>query len=225
MSTVEQRIKPLVAGDKLTREEFLRRWEAMPEVKRAELVGGIVYMPSPVSRQHAVTENLLGTWVGVYSAHTPGCEAGNNATWHMLRDAPQPDIDLRILPEYGGRSRMEGRFPRGTPELLSEVCLSSTAYDLHQKKDLYREAGVNEYVAVLLWEQEVRWHQLVDDAYHTLAAGPDGIIRSVIFPGLWLDVPALLAADASRVLATLQRGLLSSEHTAFIARLAAQRRP
>src|SRR5438477_8288659 len=102
MATVEEAIEPLIAGDRMTRDEFLRRWEAMPHVKRAELIGGIVYMPSPLSRKHGVTDTHVGAWLGVYVASTPGCEAGSNATWLMLEDSPQPDHDLRILPEYGG---------------------------------------------------------------------------------------------------------------------------
>ena len=42
------RILPLEHGDHLTREEFERRYEAMPHVRKAELIEGVVYMPSPV---------------------------------------------------------------------------------------------------------------------------------------------------------------------------------
>src|SRR3989442_193806 len=139
MSAVEQM---LVAGDKLSREEFLRRWEAMPHVKRAELIGGIVYMPTPLSRDHGVVDTRADAWLAVYAAFTPGCEAGANTTWLMEEDAPQPDVHLWILPEYGGQARLQGLYPGGAPELATEVCRSSTAYDLHQKKDLYRSAGV-----------------------------------------------------------------------------------
>ena len=121
MATAEQATEPLVAGDRLTREEFLRRWEAMPNLKRAELIGGVVYIPSALRRVHAVMENDLSGWLAVYRAFTPGCEAGNNATWKMLRDSPQPDIDLRILPECGGQSGMDGPFAKGAPELLAEL--------------------------------------------------------------------------------------------------------
>jgi Uma2 family endonuclease len=223
MSTVEQDVAPLERGDKLSRDEFLRRWEAMPHVKRAELIGGIVYMPSPLSRKHGVTDTRLITWVGTYAASTPGCEAGNNATWLMLEDAPQPDSDLRILPEYGGQSGMEGPYAQGAPELTAEVCLSSTSYDLHQKLNLYQEAGVKEYVAVLLREREVRWHRLVDGAYQLLPSDADGVIRSVVFPGLWLHVRALLDGNMAQVLATLTQGLNTPEHTAFVAQLAQRR--
>ena len=154
MSTVEQEVPPLVAGDFLSRAEFLRRWEAMPQVKRAELIRGVVYMPSPVSWQHGDVEQNLGGWLMAYKIATPGCAGANNATWLMGEgNAPQPDVSLRIRPEYGGPSRMSGRFPSGAPEFLAEVCLSRTAYDLHQKLEVYREAGVQEYLAVLVQEE------------------------------------------------------------------------
>jgi hypothetical protein len=220
VATVVSEIPVLVAGDKLTRDEFMRRWDAMPHLKRAELIGGIVYMPSPLSRPHGDFDSSLGGWLWVYSAATPGCEAGGNATWLMTKeDSPQPDCDLRILPEYGGQSRMEGDYSAGAPELLAEVCLSSTSYDLNQKYDLYEKAGVQEYVAVLLREREVRWHRLIDSKFQVMTPGNDGILRSAVFPGLWLDPAALLAKDKQRILAVLQQGLQSPEHAAFVAEL------
>src|ERR1700681_447927 len=116
MSTVEQEIPPLVRGDKLTRDEFLRRWEAMPKVKFAELIGGIVYMPSPLSRGHGVPDTRVACWLGTYAAFTPGCEAANNVTWLMREDSPQPDVYLRLLPEHGGQSRNAGPYAEGAPE-------------------------------------------------------------------------------------------------------------
>ena len=137
----------LICGDYMSRDEFLRRWEAMPQVKRAELIRGVVYMPSPVSWQHGDTEQNVAGWLAVYKASTAGCAGANNATWLMgEEDAPQPDTSLRILPEYGGQSRMEGQYAAGAPEFLAEVCISSTAYDLHQKLEVYQEAGVREYL-------------------------------------------------------------------------------
>jgi Uma2 family endonuclease len=219
MATVGQDIPPLVPGEKLSRDEFLRRWEAMPQVKKAELIGGIVYMPSPLSIAHGVMDNHISVFVGVYAASTPGCQAGNNATWLMLEDSPQPDTYLRIRPEHGGKSGMEGPYAKGAPEFVAETCLSRTAYDLHQKLDLYQEAGVNEYLAVLLHEREVRWHRLVEGVYQVVPVPEDGILRSVVFPGLWLHAPALLDGNMAQVLATLTLGLNSPEHTAFVARL------
>ncbi|HZY87772.1 MAG TPA: Uma2 family endonuclease [Gemmataceae bacterium] len=223
MATVGQEVPPLVPGDFLSRDEFLRRWEAMPHVKRAELIGGVVYMPSPVSMLHGDTEHHVGTWLGVYEASTPGCRGSNNATWLMGEEAPQPDLSLRVLPEYGGQSAMQGRYASGAPEFLAEVCISSTAFDLHQKLELYQEAGVREYLAVLMREREVRWHRLAGDFFSVVPAPTDGVYRSTMFPGLWLDAPALLAGDLARVLAVLGEGTRSPEHAAFVAQLAARR--
>jgi Uma2 family endonuclease len=225
MATIDQGVPPLVAGDFLSRDEFLRRWESMPQVKRAELIRGIVYMPpSPLSWEHGGTENDVSTWLGVYKAATPGCDAANNATWLMEDDSsPQPDTSLRILPEYGGQSRMEGRYPSGAPEFLAEICLSSTAYDLHQKLELYQDSGVQEYLAVLMREREIRWHRLAGGRFEIVPAPADGVYRSAVLPGLWLDAPALLAGDLSRVLAVLQVGIQSPEHQAFVEQLRARR--
>jgi len=215
--------QPLVAGQRLKREEFLRRWEAMPEVKLAELIGGLVYMASPVSSTHATHDTLLINWLGHYAIRTPGCQAGNNRTWLMLEDAPQPDADLRILPEYGGQSGVEGEYGAGAPELAAEVCLSSASYDLGPKLELYRAAGVQEYVAVVLGESRVLWRRLVAGAYVDLEAGADGLVRSVVFPGLWLDPQALVDLNGARVLDVLDQGLKSREHQEFADALAARR--
>jgi Uma2 family endonuclease len=198
------------------------RWEAMPEVKKAELIGGIVYMPSPLTPRHARADNRVHTWLGHYAAYTPGSEAGDNATWYLLDDAPQPDAYLRILPECGGSSTEEGGYGSGAPELVAEICLSSTSYDLHQKMELYQKAGVPEYLAVLLREREVRWHRLIEDSYQLLRPGRDGVIRSVEFPGLWLEERPFLEGNMVRVLETLQQGLNSPDHVEFVKRLAAK---
>ena len=223
MPTVAERIPPLVAGDRLTREEFLRRWEAMPRVKKAELIGGVVYIPSPVRLDHGESHSDIAAWLGVYAASTTGCRGGKNATWYMLKDAPQPDGHLRILPEYGGQSDIEDGYGQGAPELAAEISLSSTAYDLHQKMELYRKADVLEYVTVLVWEQEVRWHRLVNGVYEQMPLPTDGILRSGVFPGLWLNVPALLGGDMAQVLTTVQQGIQSPEHAAFVEELARKR--
>jgi hypothetical protein len=216
---VAQRIPPLVPGDKLTRAEFLRRWEAHPEIKNAELLGGIVYMPSPVSVEHGDMDGDVGGWLSVYRAATPGTACGHNTTSFLLGDTPQPDINLRILPDYGGSSRVEGNYLHGISELLAEICHSSASYDLHVKLELYQAAKIPEYLAILLYEQEVRWHVLVNGQYQLLSPDADGRVRSRIFPGLWLDGTALLAGNLQQVLVRLQEGLCSPEHQRFVAEL------
>ena len=225
MATItEQRVPPLRAGDQLTREEFLRRWEAHPRIKLAELIGGTVYMPSPVSVDHGGSDSHVGTWLGVYHAFTPGTASERNTTSFMLDGTPQPDLNLRLLPECGGGSWVEEKYLHGVPELVAEVCASTASYDLHQKYDLYQSAGVPEYLAVVVFEQEIRWHVLAEGRYQLLSPDADGLYRSRNFPGLWLDGQALLSGNLRQVLDRLQDGLRSPEHGRFIADLAARRK-
>jgi hypothetical protein len=223
MSIAERATPPLRRGQRLTVQEFLRRWEAMPDLKFAELIDGVVYMPSPVTADHGLEDLSIATWLGNYMANTPGCRAGSQATWLMLESAPQPDSYLWILPEFGGQSGIQGKYHIGAPELAAEICLSSAAYDLSIKKDLYQTAGVCEYVAILVEEQEVRWHRLVSDRYQLCRPHARGVFRSEEFPGLWLDVPALWKQDLARLLRTLERGLESRAHAAFVKRLASRK--
>jgi Uma2 family endonuclease len=219
-TVVEQCVAPLQAGDKLTRAEFLRRWEADPTIKKAELLRGMVYMPSPVSVTHGVRDGNIGGWLQVYSAFTPGTESGHNITSFLLDETPQPDVNLRILREYGGASWEEGKFLHGIPELLAEVSASSASYDLHVKLEIYEEAQVPEYLVVLLHEREIRWHVLVAGKYELWQPGADGVWRSRVFPGLWLDGAALLAGNMLQVLSKLQEGCNSPEHRTFVEELA-----
>lgn len=221
---IDERVPPLAAGDRLTREEFLKRWNAHPEIKLAELIGGIVYMPSPVKLEHGSVESDVGLWLGNYRVATPGTDGGHNTTAFLLDDTPQPDLHLRILPECGGSSRAEEGYLAGVPEFLAEICLSSAAFDLHEKYDLYEAAGVPEYLAVLRYEREIRWHRLIEGKYQLQPADADGLWRSRVFPGLWLDGDALLARDMPTVLRCLQEGLRSAEHERFVEQLAARRR-
>lgn len=219
MTAIATDLPVLETGDKLTLDEFLRRWEAMPHIKKAELIGGIVYMPSPTGIQHAGADGEVGTWLGSYSAHTRGTNYAHGATTILEGNSPQPDCLLRLLPEAGGRTRTEGVLLHGAPELVAEISGSSASYDLHLKKDLYERQGVDEYLVVLLYEQEIRWHRLEEGNYRIVPPDKDGVWRSTAFPGLWLDGKALLAGDLAKVLAVLQSGLDSPEHAEFVERL------
>lgn len=222
---IEQRVPPLTAGDQLTREEFLRRWEADPRIKRAELIEGTVYMPSPVSVDHGKMERWISAWLLIYQAATPGTDGENNTTSFMLEETPQPDLNLRLLPDYGGGSWVEeDGYLHGVPELLAEVCVTTASYDLNQKYRLYQSAGVPEYLAVVTFEQEIHWHVLIDGRYEPLPPDADGLWRSRVFPGLWLDGQALLSGNVRQVLARLQEGLRSPEHERFVADLAARQK-
>ena len=103
---------------------------------------------------------------------------------------------------------------------MAETCVSSTAYDLHQKLKVYEKKGVKEYLAVLMQEQEVRWHRLIDGEFHVMPLPSDGVYRSHVIPGLWLAAAALLAGNLTRVLAVLQEGISSPEHQKFVKKLA-----
>ncbi len=223
MSLTAPIVPLLAAGEKVSREEFLRRWEALPQLKRAELLEGVVYLPSPMTVTHGSNEGLVTYWSMHYSVHTPGCEAGTNATWLMLEDAPQPDCYLRIRPDYGGQSGLERGLGKGAPELVVEVSLSSASYDLGPKLRLYRSAGVLEYITVLLTEGQVIWRRLVAGNYAPIEPDSRGLLRSVVFPGLWLDPEALIEGDAMRVLEVLNQGLESPEHQRFVGDLASHR--
>ena len=148
-------------GDRLDSSEFLLRWEAMPLLKHAELIDGVVFMPSPVFNPHANIHYEMIGWTHYYKDATPGCHGGSDETWKMgPKDVPQPDIALYILSEFGGQSRLEGQLSVGAPELIVEVTGSSYSRDLGIKLELYRTAGVREYLTVLLQPQKVVWRQL-----------------------------------------------------------------
>ncbi|MFN7922397.1 MAG: Uma2 family endonuclease [Bryobacteraceae bacterium] len=215
---------PLRDGDRLTRDEFLRRWDAMPDLKHAELLDGVVYLPSPVSTPHGRHHSHLDNWLGNYAARTPGCDATIDTTWIMgERDVPQPDIALMILPEYRGQSKMEGNLSSGAPEFIVEVAFSSRQRDLAIKTRLYQRAGVREYVTALVKEKRIAWRHLIDGEFQTLDADSDGIYRSRVFPGLWLDSAAFWRLDRAALLTCLDQGTATPGHSAFVRELAARR--
>jgi hypothetical protein len=211
-----QLIRP---GDRMSPSEFLERWEQMPGLKFAELIDGVVYMPSPISLVHANWDGLIQSVCGMYRLRTPGTQMLTNSTWLMTATgAPQPDCSIRILPEFGGRSSERDGLASGAPEFVAEICHSSRAYDLGPKLALYQSAGVNEYLAVLVEERRFEWRILVNGSYE-LMQDDHGIHRSVILPGLWIDSTAFWSEDSDRVLQTLEQGLASHEHQDFVARL------
>ena len=224
MATVALERPTLETGDNLTREEFLRRWEQLPHIKRAELIGGIVYIPAALSSDHGESDFDITTWLGVYRAATPGCMGASNATAFLLDDCPQPDVNLRIVSASGGMSWVEDNYIHGSPELLTEICNTTESIDLHQKLELYEEARVQEYLVVIVRKKQIRWHRLVRGKYKLMTSDAQGIYRSRVFPGLWLDSQALFANEMAKVLATLQEGIVSEEHQQFVAALAKRKK-
>ena len=221
----DARIPPLEAGDHLTLDEFLRRYEAMPHIHDAELIEGVVHMPSPVTAEdHGEPHFRLITWMGVYEAHSPGVIGGDNSTLRLdVDNAPQPDAYLRLAPEVGGQSQLVGKYVQGPPELIAEVAASSASYDLHEKLNAYRRNGVQEYVVWRVWDQAVDWFVLREGRYVPLRTEDDGVYRSRVFPGLWLDAAAVLAAEMPRVLTVLNGGLASNSHREFVAEMGRRR--
>jgi Uma2 family endonuclease len=218
----ERGLPPLENGAHLSAREFLRRYEAMPEVKKAELINGIVYMGSPVRLdQHGEPDNLVQTWLGTYCIATPGVKAATNSTTRLgPDDVPQPDGLLRIVPECGGQARLDPKgYLQGAPELAVEVAASSASIDVREKLASYRRAGVQEYLVWRTEDEAVDWWVLEEDEYRPLPAGSDGTLRSRVFAGLWLDARALLAGDGAKLMAKLEEGLASPEHAAFVAEL------
>jgi Uma2 family endonuclease len=219
---------PLAAGDRLTRAEFERRYEMHPEIKKAELIEGVVHMPSPTRfEKHSRPHYDIIAWLAVYQAATFGVVGGNNATVQLdFENEVQPDALLRLESRLGGRSRITADdYLAGPPELIVEVAASSAAYDLHDKRRVYARSGVQEYLALQVYEQEATWFALREGVYEALLADEAGILRSEVFPGLWLDPAAFWAGDLAAVLTTLQQGLASPEHTAFVAQLGSQPQP
>jgi Uma2 family endonuclease len=209
-------------GDRMTQREFHRAYERMPEDVKAELVEGVVYMASPVGIEHGHRHVHLSMILGLYEAGTPGVQAVDNSTTILSEeDEPQPDLSLRILPEYGGQTRTDKLYITGAPELIVEIAYSSRAIDLHAKRRAYTRHGGIEYLVADLEGERLHWIDLRAD--RELAADSLGVCRIQTFPGLWIDGPALFAYDVSRLTATLNAGLASSEHGAFVAALAARR--
>jgi Uma2 family endonuclease len=221
-SNQSDRIPPLESGDRLTRHEFERRYTAMPNLKKAELIEGVVYVASPLRfRSHGKPHGDLIIWLGTYKVSTPGVELGDNATVRLdLDNEPQPDVVLIIDEKLGGQARIsDDDYIEGAPELVAEVAASSAANDLYDKKRAYRRNGVKEYIVWQILENKFNWFSLQNGEYLSLAADIDGVIKSRIFPGLWLDVAALLTGDMTKVLTVLQQGLNSTQHAEFIQRL------
>lgn len=210
------KLPPLESGDRLSRTEFERRYSAMPHLKKAELIEGVVYVASPLRAQaHGKPHGDIMGWLWTYKAATPGIELYDNPTVRLDADnEPQPDAVLRL--NQAGRSWIsEDDYIEGAPELIVEVAASSASYDLHDKLRVYRRNGIQEYIVWQTYSQRLDWFSL-DGDYQPLVANPSGILCSQQFPGLWLASDALLSGDLTEVLRVLQAGIASPQHQAFV---------
>ena len=223
MSAMPQpRIPPLQNGDRLTRDEFERRYDAMPNLIKAELIDGVVYMPSPVRLvQHGEQHIDLICCLGVYRAYTPGLRGGDNCTIRLdLDNEPQPDGLLMLARQLGGQACIDkDGYVAGGPESVAEIAASSVSLDLNAKFDLYRRNGVLEYIVWRVLDKEIDWFVLEKGKYKRLTPNAKGIYKSKVFPGLCLDAVALIRGDLPKVHKVLHRGLASREHADFVARL------
>jgi Uma2 family endonuclease len=221
-SSAKGHLPPLESGDRLTRPEFERRYAAAPHIKKAELIEGIVYVASPLRfQQHAEPHSRIHGWLWTYQVSTPGLLLGIEPTVRLdLDNELQPDIVLILDEAAGGQARLtEEGYLEGVPELVVEIAASSAAIDLGNKLQAYRRNGVGEYIVWQVFENRLDWFQLVEGEYRSLVPDQDGIIRSQMFPGLWLAVEALLSHQMAQVLTVLQEGLNSSDHVAFVQQL------
>ena len=219
--TTNPRIPSLQQGDHLTRDEFERRYEAMPHLKKAELIEGIVYMSSPVSHdQHGEPHLAFAGWLMHYWTYTPGVRGGDNSTVRLdLENEPQPDGLLFREAGLGGRAvvGLDG-YIEGAPDLVVEIAASSVSYDLNTKLRVYRRNQVQEYVVLRVEDGAIDWFTLDRGEYIRLPLSKTGFYQSNVFPGLWLDPAAMLRGDLRTVLKVLGDGIASPEHAAFVAK-------
>ncbi len=215
-------VPPLENGDRLSRDEFERRYAVMSRSCKAQLIEGRVYMSAAALRlnSHGRPHGRLMTWLGYYEAATIGSIVGDAITIRLdSENEPQPDLALLIDPVCGGQTQLTNDYVEGAPEFLAEISASTVSIDLGDKKVAYERNGVQEYLVWRVLDQQIDWFWLQNGEYVDLLADNDGITRSRIFPGLWLDRTALLKGDMQKVLSVLQLGISSKEHDEFVAQL------
>jgi Uma2 family endonuclease len=192
---------PLESGDRLARDEFEQRYSERPDIKKAELVEGVVYVASPVRiPQHAEPHGDMVFWLNAYKSRHPDCRVADNGTVRLdEQNEPQPDV----LMFHTGPGRVdEDGYLAGAPELVVEIAASSASYDLGPKMEAYRRNGVREYIVWQILEERIDWFRLIDGEYAAVAP-TEGVIESSEFPGLRLNVAAMLAGDLAAVQAAL----------------------
>lgn len=220
-------LPPLEPGDRLTRAEFERRYAAMPHLKKAELIEGVVQMAAAVRfRLHGQPHAALMAWLATYMVSTPGVLLADNASLRLdLDNEPQPDAAMCLDPDLGGQARISrDDYLEGAPEFVAEVASSSASYDLGDKFHVYCRHGVREYLVWRVLDRALDWHVLRQGRFELLAPDARGTYRSEVFPGLWLDASALLDGTLPQVMTILNEGLRSPEHEHFLQQLQTRRK-
>ncbi|MYC21942.1 MAG: Uma2 family endonuclease [Caldilineaceae bacterium SB0662_bin_25] len=214
---------PLASGDRLSRAEFHRRYSLYPEIKKAELVDGVVIVGATVYAQHSEIHADFSTILGFYRAHTSGLRVADNQSVIVDdQNEIQPDLCVRFkVPSGGGVERTEEGLYVGAPEFVVEVAASSAAYDVHSKLELYRRSGVGEYFVVLAYEREVRLFRLADGVYELIRPDEDGVLRSRVLPGFWFRADWFWEGRVAELIEPVEEGIASPEHREFVARLTA----
>ncbi|PZU96693.1 MAG: Uma2 family endonuclease [Pseudanabaena sp.] len=190
-------------GDRLNREEFERRYTAS-NIKKAELIEGIVYVASPLRfTSHGEPHSQIIGWLFTYQSMVAGLKVGIEPTVRLDdENEPQPDA---VLFRVGGNARIdEDGYISGAPELIAEIAASTVSYDLHSKKRTYELNGVKEYIVWRTLDCQIDWFVLENGKYSKLEPDDAGVICSREFEGLRLDVNAILSNDISAVLSALQ---------------------
>jgi hypothetical protein len=211
----------LANGDRMSQMEFHRRYQSYPKEEKFELIGGVVYRAERARVPHARDHATLSALLGLYHTYTPGTDAWASVSTILGDETEvQPDVSLSLLPECGGQWHVTDEdYIEGAPELVAEIALSSYAIDLHDKRDAYQAAGVKEYIVLNLEDTEFVWFDFAGQG--SIAPDKKGIMRSRVFPGLWINAPALLGDDGKALMASLNRGLKSAAHAAFVKKLGA----
>lgn len=218
----QQGLPPLENGDHLNRGEFERRWLALPMLKKAELIDGVVFMSAAVRDDvHGEPHGLLMAWLVNYALMTPGVRSADNSSVRMDEEnMPQPDGCLRLPRELGSTvTRAIDGYLEGAPDLVVEVSASSASIDLHRKFDVYRAHGVREYVVWRTVDEAVDWFVLRQGEYQPIPLDAQGWYKSELFPGLWLNPQVLLYGFPTAIHAMMHVGMESAEHATFVSRL------
>ena len=214
-------VPPFENGDCMDQKAFHALYEKTPHGFKAELIGGVVHMASPVSKPHGRTHRRLCRWLDGYVDETPGVEGYDNTTnIQGEKSEPQPDLTLIVEPEYGGLTGEDSKgCIVGPAELVIEIAHSSVSIDRHAKFRDYERVGVREYMIVITKSERIEWYGRGKKGFESISPEGDGTVRSRVFPGLWLDPAGIFARSSKRLLAVLNEGLATEELAKFAAKL------